>query len=267
MLFFLIAKTVGMVIPIEHQALQDIIQGFKKTLDKKHKLIIKNAMGDPNMQRSIIQSFKAQNIDLIVPIGTAATQMSASIAQNNTLGLASYEISSVSVLEDEISSEPILKLIKDNFPKIKTLALVYSHNEKILPEVEQVKIFCQNFGLTLQLLSVYNTQDLYTISQHIKADGILILKDHMVVSGIATLLKLKKPLFASDEGSVKQGALCAIGVSEEDIGIEGAHLANQMLEGKTLPKVTKMKNLKLFMSQKLNLKSYYQKVYCGTTHS
>lgn len=261
LLFSIIAKTVGLVVPMDHAALTDIVQGFKKTLDKKHTLVVKNAMGDPNLQRSIIQSFVAQKMDLIVPIGTAATQMSTSIAKKNILGLASYPVKGASVLEDEVSSEPMIKFMKQY--NIKKLALVYSHNEKILPEVELVKKTCKELEINIQLVPVYTTQDLYAVSKHIKADGIFILKDHMVVSALPALLKLKLPIFASDEGSVKDGALCAIGVTEADIGVEGAKLANQLLDGKKISEISKMKDLKLFTSRKNIGKSEYKEVYCG----
>ena len=83
----------------------------------------------------------------------------------------------------------------------------------------------------------------------------------MVVSSITTLLKLGLPLFASDEGSVKEGALCAIGVSEEDVGIAAGKIMNQIFEGKTVPKSTTVKTLKLFTSKKLNIQSKYPEVY------
>lgn len=257
LLFSLFAKTIGIVLPMEHTAMNDILTGFKKSLDPKHKLIVKNAMGDQNLQRSIMQSFKTQGVDFIITVGTSATQMGVSVAKNKIFGISSHAIKGAYTLEDEITSKPMLSLIKEHFPKIKTIALVYSHNEKILPEVEQTKTFCQKLGFNLQLVPVYTTQDLYAVAKHIKADGILILKDHLVVSGIAVLLKLGLPIFASDEGSVKQGALCAIGVSEEDCGIEGAKIVNELLDNKAVSTSSTVKELKLFISKKLGFKSKY----------
>ncbi|USO02537.1 MAG: hypothetical protein H6850_00875 [Alphaproteobacteria bacterium] len=266
MLFYIVAETIGVIVPMEHDALKEIVKEFEKTLDRKHKVIVKNAMGDSNLQRSIIQYFNTQKIDLFAPIGTAATQMTTSIARGkNILGIASYQVKGAKVLQDEVTAEPILNLIKENFSNIKTLALVYSHNEKILPEIKHAQEVCKKLNINVQLMPVYTAQDIYTVSKSIKAEGVLILKDHIVVSGLTTLLKIGLPVFASDHISVQKGALCAIGVHEGDIGIAAAQLSNKLLKGEQLADVSHMKTLKVFVNKDktkgMTLKTSYEKVY------
>ena len=77
-------KKVGIIIPIEHQALNEIAQGFQDTLRELIKQPIKfkigNAQGDANLQHAIITQMRDANYDLIVPISTTVTQMTASIS-------------------------------------------------------------------------------------------------------------------------------------------------------------------------------------------
>ena len=83
----------------------------------------------------------------------------------------------------------------------------------------------------------------------------IILKDHLIVSGINILkqeaFKRRIPIIASDEGSVISGATIAIGVQEKQIGVEV--MAKKILQGiepKDIP-FGDMKDLTLF----INLKS------------
>ena len=87
-------------------------------------------------------------------------------------------------------------------------------------------------------------------------DAFLILKDHLIVSGINLLTqeaqKRSIPIIASDEGSVINGATIAIGVREKDIGIESAKIAREILQGTNpgdIPQKT-MDSLVLFVNEK-----------------
>src|SRR5689334_1669417 len=75
---------VGVIVPMEHQALNDIVSGLREGLksDKPITLRVMNAQGDPNIQRSIIQQLVQDDCDVLVPIGTGASQMTLALAKN-----------------------------------------------------------------------------------------------------------------------------------------------------------------------------------------
>ncbi len=82
----------------------------------------------------------------------------------------------------------------------------------------------------------------------------IILKDHLIVSGINILkqeaFKRRIPIIASDEGSVISGATIAVGVQEKQIGVEAGLMAKKILQG-TEPKdipFGDMKDLTLFIN-------------------
>lgn len=267
---------IGILLPMDHSALRAIVQGYQETLqremikmgksDKKINFKVQNAQGDLNLQRSILQQFQRQKMDLIVPIGTQATQMSASLikdipivslAANQTVGekLKQTNIPITGVV-DEIGPEKILDFLHELDPNLSKITLIYSNNEKIMPEVEEAMIHGNKIGIKIQKLMIQSLPELYTISKHVDQDTglLLILKDHMVVSGIQTLAKeaskRKLPLMTSDEGSVQEGGTFGLGVKESSIGEEGAILSVKILSGQTAQSIPiqKLQTLVVFFN-------------------
>src|SRR5688572_14746739 len=74
---------VGIILPIEHKALREIVSGFT---DKLHEIYpypiqikILNDQGDINLQKAIIQQMYDQQYTLLVPVATGPTQMTAAM--------------------------------------------------------------------------------------------------------------------------------------------------------------------------------------------
>lgn len=261
--------TIGILMPVDHAALREIVAGFKKTLASQYPqavdIKVQNAQGDMNIQRSILQQFIRQSVDIIVPIGTQATQMAAAMVEDQfIISLAanlsestrlSQKSSNFTGVVDEIGPEKQFHLLQNLFPHLKKMTLIYSNSEKIFPEVQELEILAKKTGVHLQKLRVQSLPELYTISRLIdnESELIFILKDHLIVNGIQTLMKqavhLKIPLISSDEGSVKEGAACALGVKENLIGETGAMLAIQRLEKAGKSQVQKIEALSIFYNE------------------
>jgi len=239
------AIKVGIILPIEHQALKEISQGFQDTLqqlyNKPIKFKIGNAQGDINLQRAIITQMRDANYDLIVPISTSVTQMTASIINSKPIvGLAvdmNDKKDNLVIVDDEIDNAKIITFIQKVYPHIKNITLVHSATNKIFTQVEQIKSISKIYHVNVHCSMIQSLADLYSISQMIPVEtqAIFVLKDNLVVSGIETLMSTAKerkiPLITSDEGTVQKGAGFALGVHEKDIGIAGAKLAAQILCG------------------------------------
>lgn len=239
------AIKVGIILPIEHQALKEISQGFQDTLLQLYKQPINfkigNAQGDINLQRAIITQMRDANYDLIVPISTSVTQMTASLVKTKpVIGLAvdmSDKKNNLVIVDDEIDNAKIITFIQKACPNIKNITLVYSATNKIFTQIEQIKSISKSYHINVHYLMVQSLVDLYSASQAIpeSTQAIFILKDNLIVSGIETLVSMAKerkiPLITSDEGTIQKGAGFALGVHEKDIGIAGAKLAMQVLRG------------------------------------
>lgn len=260
--------------PIEHKALDEIVAGFSNTLGKAYphpiKIKVANAQGDLNLQRAIIQQMRDEKYALIVPIGTDVSQMSlAAIKQQPVLSLAATIVQDkankkchVAIVHDEIPAEKIIKFIHTAYPTLTHLVLIHSPSEKVFPEIKSARIAAKQVGIEIKTLMVPTLNDLYSAAKQIpaNAEGILVLKDHLIVSGISTLsLAAEKrhiPLITTDQGSVEAGAAFALGVHEREIGIAGAKLAEAILQGKApcdLP-IIYMTTLTVFVNKAVLLK-------------
>ncbi len=238
------SKTVGLVVPMQHPALEEIVEGFSQTLLKENpslQLKVQNAAGEASLQQAIIEQFAHQQVDLILPIGLAATQMcSHKVKKIPIVSLAAKiekQAPNLTGVNDELETDMLLNFALETF-QLKHLTLVHSPSEKIFPEVEKLKSLCLNQGVRLDCLGIQSQSDLYTVAKQIDPQSqlILVLKDHLVVSAISILSKraqeLQQPLMSCDDGSVGAGAAFALGVKEHDIGVQGAQIALEVLSGK-----------------------------------
>ena len=261
---------IGILIPMEHTALEEIVSGFKTTLaaDFKKPVVVKvkNAQLDLNIQRAMIQQMRDDKFDLIVPIGLDSTEMTlAMVPKQAILSLASdisqtdrakLKSCQLAVVHDEVRPEETLAFLHRLYPNLKNVALIHSTANKVLPSVERAKIAGRENQLQVTAYMVATLPELMTTANALPAntEAILILKDHLLASGISTLVKTASqrqiPLMASDEGSVINGASFALGVAEKDIGIAGAKLAVAILNGKPacdMP-ITEMDKLTVFIN-------------------
>jgi putative tryptophan/tyrosine transport system substrate-binding protein len=245
------AVTVGILAPVQISAMTQITDGFMTTLNKlypgKINYIVLNAQGDTNLQRSILLQFKAKQVDLVVPIGTMATQMAMSVNKTQSIiGLAAEMKNSdraqaknkdMTNVLDEISVTKQIEFIHAAMPQLKHLTLIYSNDDHIFPQTNEAVTVAKQYGISVQKLMMQELPDLYSISKHINknSQAILVLKDLKIINGITTLVQQAQkrgiPLITSDDGSVSSGAAFAVGVSETQIGIDGATLAAQVLNG------------------------------------
>jgi putative ABC transport system substrate-binding protein len=246
------SKKVGIIIPIEHQAMNEIVAGFKETLNKTNPDIIykvANAQGDINLERAIIQQMKNEHYDVIVPIGTDASQMTLSMIHDQPIvslasSITDHERSSlkkcnVAVVHDEISAEQHIQFIHTVYPSIKKITLIHSPSEKIYPEIEKSINAAKKFNMKITPMMAQTLNDLSIVAKNIPkdAEAIFILKDSLIVNGVTTLQKIAEkrhiPLISSDQGSVENGAIVALGVHEKEIGQQGGLLASQILQAKS----------------------------------
>ncbi len=232
-------KLIGVVVPMEHQALNDIVSGLKETLSDKNTIIkVMNAQGDATIQKTIIEQLIQDRCDVIVPIGTAASQMTLSLAKEcDVVCLAADIEGKTACLRDQLSAEEALNFLHEAFPAIKKITLLYSSSEKIAAEIPRTLQAAKANGIDVQKLMVQSHTELYTAANAIASDSqtIFVLKDHLIVSGIQTVAaqaeKLKIPVMTSDEGSIIGGGAFAIGVKEADIGRQGAQMIQRILSG------------------------------------
>lgn len=262
---------IGIVLPLEHKALQEIVAGFT---DKLHAIYhqplqikVMNAQGDINMQRAIIQQMRDQNYAMIVPVATSVTQMTAAMIHQQPIVSLAADFSeqnrralhpcNIAVVDDEIPPQKLIAFIHAAYPTLTHLVLIHSTSDKIFPDVKVSIAAGKLNNIEIKPLMVATLPELVSATAALPADtqGIFILKDNLIASGIATLAQVAKvkhiPLMTSDQGTVQVGAGFAIGVHERQIGEEGALLAKAVLSGQPISglPITKMQNLSVFINK------------------
>jgi putative tryptophan/tyrosine transport system substrate-binding protein len=239
--------TIFVIAPVEIQAMDEIVSGYKERLTEEYSgklhFIIKNAQGDINIQRALLQQAKTRHVDIIATIATQPAQMAASIIHDTPIVAVAADIknrpANMTGVLDEVSITKQIEFIHRVSPDIKKISLVHSASEKVFPEVEEAKKAAAEYGIVVQDLMMQQLSDLYSISKRIdkNSDAIFVLKDAQVVSGMPVLVKVARtrgiPVIASDDGSVANGANYALGVSEKQIGRDGADVTLQLLNGKS----------------------------------
>ncbi len=247
--FALADKVIGILVPLALPAMDQIVSGYETQLQKtypgKIQFLLKNAQGNTQIQQSILQEFLDQNVDVIAPIGTDATEMTAHMDKKNIpiVAIAAErpkgldKNANLTNILDEVSVLTQVNFIHQAFPNLKKMTVIYSADDRILADIKPLQTAATQVGINVQGLMVQQASDLYTVRSHIDADSqaIFILKDELVVSGIQTLAKeansRKILLIASDDGSVSGGAALAFGVKESDIGIDSAASTLKILNG------------------------------------
>jgi putative tryptophan/tyrosine transport system substrate-binding protein len=240
-------RKIGIIVPIEHQAMKEITDGFIKEIRKKYDqevvVDIQNAQGDRHIQKAIIENFKRKNYELIVPIGTDVTLMTQNIIKEQSIlaldvtTLITQEQSNVTGIR-ESPINPSYAFIKQLIPHLKKITMVYSGSDKNYEMMKSFKELASLDEVIVQPIMIQSLADLYVLGQIIDRDSnaIFIAKDHLVANGAPTLVqaasRLKIPLITSDNGSVIAGGTIAMGNKEFDIGSAGGLIAIQLLEGK-----------------------------------
>ncbi|WP_316354031.1 ABC transporter substrate binding protein [Candidatus Trichorickettsia mobilis] len=233
-------KKVAVIVPLEHEAMSQIVAGISESLQgNDSELIVKNAQGDANIMSALIRQLQEQqDIDIIMPIGTTASQMTIAHIKNKPIICVAADLKplnnpNVTGVNDEIPvTEFLIKL-----PPLHRIAVIYSASEKVTPEIELLKTFAEEEGIDLHLLMIQTLADLPLALKSAAADvqAFVILKDHLIVSGIKGIVqeanKRLIPVIAADEGSIKGGATIAVGVREKDIGIKSGVIAKAILAG------------------------------------
>lgn len=244
--------TIGIVVPVELPAMKQIVSGFETTLNKAYKgpitYKVKNAQGNITIQRAILQEFNSSNVNIVAPIGTDAAQMAIAMIRNKPIvGIAADHLKeeaskannpNVTGVLDAVSVSKQIRFIHSAMPQLKKMTIVYSTDDRIFSQVKKAEKTAKQNHISVQKLMVSQLSDLYTLSKNIvtNSQAIFILKDELIVSGLNTLIQQAQtrqiPVIASDDGSVSKGAAFALGVSENQIGVDSAKMVMHILNGK-----------------------------------
>lgn len=258
------SRKVIVIVPLEHESMTQIVSGIKEIVIDAE-VIVQNAQGDNNIMLALIKQNDSKNPYIIMPIGISACQMTMSHIQKKPIVCVAADMHSDSKWVTGLNDEVPISVSLSKLPKLRKIALIYSATEKVFSEVEALKSYAVKNNVKIHSSIIQTLVDLPSAVRSMPEDidAFVILKDHLIVSGINILVqeanKRAVPVIASDEGSVINGATFSIGVKEKSVGIIAGSIANKILQGakpsdiayKTIEELTVFTNAKSFIKQKI----------------
>ncbi|MEN9654606.1 MAG: hypothetical protein RL235_718 [Chlamydiota bacterium] len=265
---------IAIVVPVSHPSLQKIEDGFKETIEKeapgKYRFVTFNAQGNKTLMRGEVETIASDDYALVFTIGTSASQMTAEVFEKRKVDTpivfaavdnperVHLDGKHATGIRESVDFNGELDFVKAHQPDLKSLLVVYNPMEVGRSEdADLLQAIGKAKGIDVTPVEIFQSSEMKTrVLPYIhQADGVIVLRDNTVVSGLDPLIRLCNdahiPLIASDLDSPDRGAAMGYGVYEEDFGIEGAGKALRILEEHVAPEEIPITALTQF-STKIN---------------
>ena len=249
--------TVGVCQLVPHEALDAATKGFVDALKEELgadnvEIIEKVGGGDMATCTPIINDFVAKDVDLIMANATPALQAAAAATEdipilgtsvteygvaldikdfNGTVGTNISGTSDLAPLDEQAA------MIKEWFPEAKTVGLLYCSAEaNSIYQVEKVKSYLEDEGITATLYSFSDTNDLQAIAQKAATcDVVYIPTDNAVAAATGTVYDVcsaaKTPVIAGEAGICGGCGVATLSISYYDLGVTTGKMAAKILKG------------------------------------
>jgi len=264
---------------VEHPALDSAREGFIEGLveagftEDNVEFINQNAQADFATAQSISQQFKNNNLDLILAIATPNAQAAANVITDTPVLFTAVtdpvEAGIVETMEapggnltGTTDMNPVaqqIELIKEFIPEITDLGVLYNPGEvNSVVQVDLVKETTAEMGIELHEGTVSNSSEVSLAASSLvgDVDAIYVPTDNIIVSALPSVLNITNqnniPVFASENGQVRQGAIATLGIDYRLLGIQTGKMAARVLNGANpaeMP-VESSEELKLYLNTK-----------------
>lgn len=242
---------------MDHEALDETRLGVKNALQDagfvNHKTILikwESAQGNPSLASQIAQKFVGQRFDVIVSIGTMASQAAIQATQGSNIPIIYASVTdpkaaklegNLSGVSNYVESDLQFKTFKRIMPKLKSLGVIYNPGEaNSVALLEPMKKAAKEAGIELVYAPASKTSDVHAAAVSIvgKVDALFVNNDNTALSAFDAVVKAareaKKPAFVSDDGLVEKGAIAAIGPDQHMIGIHAGRMVASLVKNPNL---------------------------------
>ena len=249
--------TVGICQLVTHDALDAATQGFMDALNEalpgQVEFDVQNAAGDSNTCSTIVNSFVADGVDLILANATPALQAAtAATADIPILGTSVTEYGvalniqgfdgtvggNVSGTSDLAPLDQQAAMIYELFPDAETVGLIYCSAEANSQyQVDTVKAELEKLGYTCELYPFADSNDAAAVTQTAcdASDVIYVPTDNTVASNTGIVDNICQPagvpVVAGEEGIAKGCGVATLSISYYDLGVTTGKMAAQILIG------------------------------------
>jgi len=249
---------VGICQLMQHVALDDATAGFIQALkdelgEENVTIDTQNASGEMTLCNTIVSQFLAEEVDLImanatpalqaayaataeVPIiGTSVTEYGVALGIENFSGVVGGNVSGAS---DLASLEEQAAMIKEWFPDVKTVGLLYCSAEANSQyQVDVMKAELEKLGYVCHYASFSDSNDLAGVVENCVAnyDLIYVPTDNTVASNTEIIDNIcrpaKFPVIGGDGGICGGCAVATLCIEYYDLGYAAGQMAAKVLTG------------------------------------
>jgi putative tryptophan/tyrosine transport system substrate-binding protein len=217
------------------------------------KIIYRNAQGDIPTLTQAVDYFISQNVKLIAACPTLSTI--TAVQKTKTIPVCQMVAPSAGMakLTDANGNPPpnlfgvyetlsyidtSVALIKKILPESKTVGVIFNQAEpQSQIALKEIKGTCDLLGLNLIALPVNNSSETQLVTNSLlskKIDAFFAMPDNTIFASFETIVKscndAHVPIFTSEAGLVKRGALAAYGADLYQWGFQAGEQAAQFLK-------------------------------------
>lgn len=247
---------VGVLTLMRHPALDEIYRGYKAGLAKsgyKVKIDYQNANNDQSNLKTMAEKLVNSQDQVLFGITTPSSQALANATKKKPIVLGAVTDpkgaglvkndkrpgGNITGVSDRAPIKQQLKLIQRFLPKLQTLGIIYtSSDSSAVSGYKQIVSYCKQMGINYKAYSISNSNDLNQVSQQMltQVDAVIVPTDNTIAGSMQTLVKnanaAKKPVFPAAGTMVKDGGLATYSVDQYQLGLIGAKMTVQILQGK-----------------------------------
>ncbi len=247
---------VGVLTLMRHPALDEIYRGYKAGLAKsgyKVKIDYQNANNDQSNLKTMAEKLVNSQDQVLFGITTPSSQALANATKKKPIVLGAVTDpkgaglvknnkrpgGNITGVSDRVPIKQQLKLIQRFLPRLKTLGIIYtSSDSSAVSGYKQIVSYCKQMGINYKAYSISNSNDLNQVSQQMltRVDAVIVPTDNTIAGAMQTLVKnanaAKKPVFPAAGTMVKDGGLATYSVDQYQLGLIGAKMTVQILQGK-----------------------------------
>lgn len=251
--------TVGICQLVPHEALDAATKGFKDTLTEefgdKVTFDEQDAANDSTTCATIANSFVTSNVDLILANATPALQAAATATSEIpvlgtsvteygvALGITGFSGTvggNVSGTSDLAPLDQQAQMIKDWYPDLKTVGLLYCSNENNSQyQVDAVQGYLEELGYTCTQYPFSDSNDMAAVTQTAadNSDILYVPTDNTCASSTGIIDNIcrpaKIPVFCGEEGIAKGCGVATLSISYYDLGVATGKMAIKILKGES----------------------------------
>ncbi len=246
---------IGICQLVQHTALDAATQGFQDALTEKlgDSVVfdLQNASGDTNTCSTIMNSFIANNVDLImanatpalqaavaasgdIPIlGTSVTDYATALEIDNWSGATGINVSGTS---DLAPLDQQAAMLRELFPDAKKVGLLYCSAEPNSKyQVDVIRGYLEQMGYECTDYTFADSNDVASVTQNAcdGSDVIYIPTDNTAASCTEAIRNVvepaKVPVIAGEEGICRSCGVATLSISYYDLGYATGEMAYEVL--------------------------------------